>query len=60
MDHGKPGARLRSCDKVSFVEGHTASPSTKRHDQEVYINITSRNSPYTIVSLPPGGVQVTV
>ena len=22
-------------DKVSFVEGRTASPSTKRHDQEV-------------------------
>ena len=23
------------CDKVSFVEGRTASPSTKRHDHEV-------------------------
>ena len=35
IDYGKPETHLHYCDKVSFVEGRTASPSTKRHDQEV-------------------------
>ena len=37
MDHGKPGARLGNCDKVSFMEGDHSSPSTKRYGQEVNI-----------------------